>query len=190
METVVGEQSGKSSFPWASEGRKEGASVRRCLAEARWGAGVGSGANTGVRRGRALVNRWQEGERSAHPPRMLFRQCENHQCGVRKMTKCVGHVGIFRKKFLLPTIRSITPCDDSSTRGRGEEIAGKVSIRRKFLPFFDNQGEIELGNLIRSSTLSVLSKTLSASTEDGVGSIWYVFFYSEKLVTRRIWKNE
>lgn len=87
------------------------------------------------------------------------------------MTKCVGHVGIFRKKFLLPTIRSITPCDDSSTRGRGEEIAGKVSIRRKFLPFFDNQGEIELGNLIRSSTLSVLSKTLSASTEDGVGSI-------------------
>lgn len=57
----------------------------------------------------------------AHPPRMLFRQCENHQCGVRKMTKCVGHVGIFRKKFLLPTIRSITPCDDSSTREEGEK---------------------------------------------------------------------
>lgn len=189
METVVGEQSGKSSFPWASEGRKEGASVRRCLAEARWGAGVGSGANTGARRGRALVNRWQEGERSSSATNALPAMWKP-PVRRKKNDEMRWPRGNFPEK--------ISPPHDSldytlwwflDSGRRGEEIAGKVSIRRKFLPFFDNQGEIELGNLIRSSTLSVLSKTLSASTEDGVG-IWYVFFYSEKLVTRRIWKNE
>lgn len=83
METVVGEQSGKSSFPWASEGRKEGASVRRCLTKARWGA---EAARTQGREGGGLSLAVDRKASVAHRHECSSGNVKTSSAAVRKMT--------------------------------------------------------------------------------------------------------